>query len=295
MYSIVLMAAISGGPNTTGADQPMVAVAAPAVPVATIGCTGCTGCTGCYGCSGYSSCYGSCHGRGGFLGHRRSGCCGGVAYSCSGCCGGGYSSGCCGGGFLGHKRKHGCCGGYSCFGSCSGYGCWGSCSGYGYGYGGGYSGFSGIPYFYPTYPAYSTPITTGAAPYYYPGTIRTPATPAAPVQIPESKPDTPKSDTPKSDAPPKKSTASLKFQVPAGAVIYVDGQKTPGQGTERSFYTPSLEAGQKYFYDVRAEIAIGGRTFSEEKRVVVEAGAEITESFPKMVAAIAETTTVAGK
>jgi len=279
MYSIVLMAAIGGGTGTAGADQPAVAVAAPAVPVVVGGCTGCTG----YSCTGYaSSCYGSCNGRGGFLGHKRSrGCCGGYAYSSSyGCCGG-YASGCCGGGgFLGHKRSHGCCGGYA---YSSGYGC---CGGYSYGCGG-YSGFSGIPYFYPTYPAYATPIMTGAAPYYYPGSYRT--VPPTTV-IPEAKPDTTTPMTPK-----KSGGASLKFTVPAGATIFVDGQKTPGRGTERSFFTPALEPGQKYFYDVRAEIAIDGKPFVEEKRVNVEAGAEISESFPKMVAALAATTNVAGK
>ena len=82
---------------------------------------------------------------------------------------------------------------------------------------------------------------------------------------------------------------------PAGAVLFVDGAKTAGEGEERSFFTPPLEPGQKYFYDVRVEVAIDGKKVSEEKRVIVEAGAEIRESFPKMTAAIAAARTVAGK
>jgi uncharacterized protein (TIGR03000 family) len=127
-------------------------------------------------------------------------------------------------------------------------------------------------------PAYSVPVTTGATPYIYPATIR---------QIPSAAPE--------STPVEKKTGANLKFTLPAGAALYVDGRKTGGEGTERSFYTPPLEAGQKYFYDVRAEITIDGKVVVEEKRVLVQAGAEISESFPKVLAAASGTTTVAGK
>ncbi len=262
MYSMVLLAALGSGPATPGADQPAPAVVAP--PVVVMG--GCTGCTGCYGCSGYmASCYG-CGGGGLFHKHA----------SCHGCCGGYASSsyGCCGGGGLFHKHRasYGCCGG-GCYGSgCYGSGCYGS------GYG------NGAAPFYPAYPAYAVPVATGAAPFYYTaGAVRT--IPA--VVVPEATPDT------KIDE--KKKSANLRFELPANAVLFVDGVKTPGEGTTRSFYTPALDAGQKYFYDVRAEIAIDGKTIVEEKRVIVEAGAQLTESFPKVIAAAANATTVAGK
>jgi uncharacterized protein (TIGR03000 family) len=265
MYSLVLMAAISGGPGTAGSDQPGGVMVAPAV--VGVGCggyAGCTGCTGymasCYGCSG---CCGG--GRGGLFGLR--------AARAAGCCGGTVAYGC-GGGFLGHKNaKHGCSG--SCFGSCSGFihtSAWGNCHGCG----------GGVPSTY-YYPAYSTPIHTGAAPFYHVG----PTHSAPPIVVPPAQSDEPKSE--------EKKGASLKFNLPAGATLFVDGAKTAGEGTERSFFTPPLEAGQKFFYDVRAEIMIDGKSVVEEKRVVVEAGAEISESFPKMIAAIALATTVAGK
>ena len=267
MYSIVLMAAIGTGPGATGADQPGAMMAAP--PVMFVGCAGCTGCTG----YAVASCYGCCGGRAGFLGHKQSchgGCGGVVASSCHGCCGGVAYSSCHGGGLF-HRHhaapSYGCCGG-----SCSGFtaGCWGSCTGTGSAY-----GYGPSTHFYPTY---ATPIQTGAAPFYYtPGTHSAP-----PVEIPQSKIEGQKG-------------ASLKFNLPAGAVLFVDGQKTPGEGTDRSFFTPALDVGQKYFYDVRAEILIDGKTIVEEKRVVVEAGAQISESFPKMIAAVAASTTVAGK
>jgi uncharacterized protein (TIGR03000 family) len=264
MYSLVLMAAIGSGPGTAGADQPAAVVAA--APIVVTGCTGCTGCTGYV-----ASCNGCCGGGHHFLGHK---------HSCHGCCGGTVvvrSHGCCGG-FLGHKHScHGCCGGYSCFGSCSGFvtqSAWGNCHGC-------CGGFGPTTYYYP---AYSTPILTGAAPFYYVGPTHHAA---PPVVVPPAKTDEPKKD--------EKKGASLKFNLPAGAALYVDGVKTPGEGEERSFFTPPLEAGQKFFYDVRAELLVDGKTVMEEKRVIVEAGAEIAESFPKMLAAVSATKNVASK
>jgi uncharacterized protein (TIGR03000 family) len=244
MYSLVLMAAMSGSPELAGADQPAAVVVAPAADVVIGGCTGCTGCTGYV-----SSCYGCCGGRGGLFGLKHKGA------SCTGCCGGSiaYSSchGCCGGGLFGHKHKagYGCCGGFS-----AGYGCCGGTV-----WGGAWST--------PAAPAYATPIA-----------------PAAPLVVPETtKPDT-------------KKGASLKFNLPADATLYVDGNKTQGVGAERLYFTPPLEAGQKYFYDVKAEIVVDGKTVVEEKRVIVEAGADISESFPKVLAAAtASGTKVAGK
>jgi uncharacterized protein (TIGR03000 family) len=276
MYSIVLMAAIGGSPSATGADV-APAVVAPAAPVVVAG----TGCCGGYAVSSYGCCggysYGCCGGKhgGGFLGHRRhsccgGGCCGGYSY---GCCGG-YSS-CCGGGFLGHKHRHschGCCGGYS-YGCCGGG--YGACWGYGYGYSYGCCG--GGCYGSYSYPTYAAPAVV-------------PTVPPA-VVVPEAVPAKPKSTDKKSSD----TGASLKFKLPASANLFVDGRPVGGDGAERAFYTPPLAAGQKYFYDVKAELVVDGNKVVEEKRVVVEAGADLTESFAKLFAAAGNTTTVAGK
>jgi uncharacterized protein (TIGR03000 family) len=88
--------------------------------------------------------------------------------------------------------------------------------------------------------------------------------------------------------------ANIKFTVPAETKIFVDGRLTPGTGTERAFHTPPLSAG-KFFYDVKAELVVGGKTIVEEKRVIVEAGANLTESFPTLTAAANGSSTVAGK
>jgi uncharacterized protein (TIGR03000 family) len=89
--------------------------------------------------------------------------------------------------------------------------------------------------------------------------------------------------------------ANLKFTVPADTKLYVDGKLAPGTGTERAFYTPALEAGKKFYYDVKAELVVGGKTLTEEKKVIVEAGANITETFVTLVAAAEKAPAVAGK
>jgi uncharacterized protein (TIGR03000 family) len=88
MYSIVLMAAISGS-----GDLPAFGHRG--------GCCGCNGGSSC-GCCGDYGC--GCGGGGHRRGHRRGGC---------GCCGNNYSCGCCG-----NNYSCGCCGASACCGSC---------------------------------------------------------------------------------------------------------------------------------------------------------------------------------
>jgi uncharacterized protein (TIGR03000 family) len=275
MYSIVLMAAVAtGGPDATSFGRK----------------GGCSG--SCYGCGGgvaVASCYGSGYGS-----------CYGSSYSYGGCSG--YSAGCCGGGGRGglfHHKSRGGCSGYSA--GCTGYSCFGS------GYGGGYGGCCGGG-FYPSY-SYSgggcygggyyggvTPTVTVPA---YPGTV-VPGTVVPGTTTPgTTTPIVPKAGTPDTDKDKKPPTsgmgANLKFTLPAGSKLFVDGRLVGAEGTERAFYTPDLVPGQKYFYEVKAELAVGGRTVTEEQTVIVESGANVVATFPKLVAAAAGATAVAGK
>lgn len=284
MYSMVLMAAVGGGPAVPADHHGAAVVVA--------GCNGCTGVvvggccgwmTSCHGCSGYASCYGSCRGSchgGGFLGLRNRG-------------------GCHGGGLFGHHNKTSChgCSGSSChgcygwaYGSCTGYAgsCYGSCHGFvGHGYGschgcGGCTGYGGA------YPSYHHPYPSDS----YPAGI-TPGTIVIPAETPKAT-DATKDAKDTKDAGKGKS-AGLNFRLPAGATLYVDGRKTDGTGTERSFFTPPLEAGQKYYYEVKAELSVGGQTVTDEKRVVVEAGVDQVVEFTRLMAAAGTGEAVAGK
>jgi uncharacterized protein (TIGR03000 family) len=109
-------------------------------------------------------------------------------------------------------------------------------------------------------------------------------------------PVVPKSGTPDTEKKPTTGMgANLKFTLPAGSKLYVDGRLVGVEGTERAYYTPDLVPGQKYFYEVKAELVVGGRTVTEEKTVIVESGANLVEGFPKLMAAAAAATAVAGK
>ena len=59
--------------------------------------------------------------------------------------------------------------------------------------------------------------------------------------------------------------------------------------------TPPLPVGQKFYYEVRAELVVDGKTVTEEKKVVVEAGANLTAAFPVLIAAVAKPGGVAGR
>jgi uncharacterized protein (TIGR03000 family) len=85
---------------------------------------------------------------------------------------------------------------------------------------------------------------------------------------------------------PVASNAKLMIELPANAKLFVDGKETTGSGASRQFHTPNLTAGKKFFYDFRAEIEVNGRVEIEEKRVVVQAGDVLAESFPKLLAAV---------
>ncbi len=264
MYSIVMLTAMSAGADVT--PPPAPAMAAPMVA----GCSGCSGWTYSTSCHG-SSCYGSCHGsscHGGLFGFRNS----------------------CHGGFLGLRSScHGCsgysCSGYNCFSSgysCHGSSCHGSCHGSCFGSCHGCSGSTWgpavamAPY---TLHGYNSHAVYGTV------TINPNLPPAVVIPIaPVSK---------GSDSTPM--GANIRFQLPAEAKLFVDGKPAAGSGAERAFYTPPLAVGQKFFYDVKAEITVDGKLVVEEKRVIVEAGANLTETFPKLVAAAKNGTTVAGK
>jgi uncharacterized protein (TIGR03000 family) len=285
MYSIVMLTAMSASADVTPAPAP-VAVAPSYGCTGYTSCTGCTGyyasCSGCYG-SCHGSCYGSCHGsiykRGGFLGSHKS-CHGCSGYSCSGynCFTSGYS-----------------CSGYSCSG-CYGYA--GACHGcYGISYGSSWGPPVGMlpytlhgyndgnyPKYGPSFPVVGSNLTN---PYAVWGRTTNPNLPPV-VVVPV---ETPK----KAGSDDKPAGANLKFSVPADAKLYVDGKLAPGAGAERAFYTPALEPGKKFFYDVKAELVVAGQTVVDEKRVIVEAGQTVVESFPKLVAAVEKATSVAGK
>lgn len=250
MYSIVMMAALAPAADTPVA--PKMVAPAPAFAAPALG--GCSGSGVSYGsCSGGGMSYGSCHGSGG---HRR--VLGGHRAACHG---GGYS-----------------CNGYNCFGSANS--CFGSAgiAGYGTSYGSSWGPPIGMPPY--TLHGYNAGGVWGAGTPVVPGYADAGAG-YGPNQPPVmSIPVAPAAKG--SDGAPV--GANIKFVLPADAKLYVDGKLTPGTGTERTFYTPPLGAGQ-FFYDVKVETVIAGKPVVEEKKIIVTAGANLTEEFGKAAVA----------
>jgi uncharacterized protein (TIGR03000 family) len=119
-----------------------------------------------------------------------------------------------------------------------------------------------------------------------PGATTVPGT-TSPMTSPMTPPDAKPTGEPRIVDPNKKPGmgANLKFRLPADAKLYVDGRLTLVEGTERAFTTPPLLVGQKFYYEVKAELMVDGAVVVEEKRVVIESGSELTESFSKLFAA----------
>jgi uncharacterized protein (TIGR03000 family) len=251
MYSLVMLTAMASGADPTPVAQP--------VPIVrSNGCIGsCYGsCSGCFG-SGCNGCYGSCHGARqghGLFGHHKASCHGCTGNSCSG-----WSCfGSCHGGCTGMRVSSSC---HGCYG-----GCWGPAS-------------PAIPYS-PTGSAWNYgPGNIYANPYAVYGVVNYPPVVVVPADV---KP----METPVAPKPKEGTGANLKFNLPVDAILFVDGRLTMIGGTERTFTTPPLAAGQKYYYDVKAELTVNGKTVVEEKRIIVEAGANINQSFPVLVAAL---------
>jgi uncharacterized protein (TIGR03000 family) len=188
--------------------------------------------------------------------HWKLGCHGcNSCYGCYGCLG---CAGCsCGSGYWGCNCNYSC---WGCYGYSS-WGQWGGCTGC-YGCHGCYSCFG----------------CTGCAGY-------SPGTPVAPVVAPPEKAPPPKKDGKEEAMVPGK--AKLIIDVPEDAKLYIDDQLMKTTAGKRSFNTPALDRGQTYYYIVRAEVVIDGKSYTESKRVLVRAGDEARASFPELESQLA--------
>jgi uncharacterized protein (TIGR03000 family) len=234
----------------------------------------CHGCHGCHGCSGFAFSISSCHG------------CYGGCYGCSGCfgCGGCYG---------------GCYGGSGCYGGAYGVpvagllnaGCFG-CYGSSYGYWGGY-----VPVV-----AYAPPFAAPTYAYGYAGsyavvasgqksqpTATTPQGEIAQLRAevaslrqqlePNKQPATMQvvSNASKQPAP-----AQVTVHLPADAKLYIDDVVCSLTSDTRSFATPKLQPGRKYYYMVRAETIRDGAPITETQRVILEPGQHVAVTFTNL-------------
>lgn len=196
---------------------------------------------------------------------QRWGChgCNGGWSSCHGCwggwggCHGGWGSchGCWGGWGGGHRWS--CHGGGGCNGCYRSHSaCWGGC------YGGCYSACHGCH--------------------------------AAPVMVPAGAPGmVPAGTAPKGEPipPPKQgqfsAPAKLFVELPEKAKFFVDDLPMKAPSASRSFNTPTLLAGQTYYYVLRAEVERDGKTYQETQRILIRAGETVRATFPDLERSLA--------
>jgi len=191
----------------------------------------------------------------------------------SGCWGGGGCSGCQG-------YTNGCRGGCNGCGGCYGcYGCAGGCIGAGNGgrmpAAAPMAYLSGQSVFPPFVTAGASPIYIGsegiwAGTWSYSGIA-----PGAPPSFIPGSVGKAKSPEPKEE----ETSARIIVHIPKNAKLFIDGQIQSGDSTERHFYTPPLPRVGSFYYDVRIETVKDGKTIIDEKKVIVQAGALVHQTF----------------
>jgi uncharacterized protein (TIGR03000 family) len=278
-------------------------------------CHGCYGCSGCYGgCYGCSGCYGGCYGCSGCYGGGcyGGGCYGGGCYGCSGCYGGGYGGcyGCYGASCYGCGGCYGCTGYYGCNG-CYGYSVApvapiittpakkeGATEEKKDKPNGTQESRLKAPATVVVKAPADARLTVNGQPTAMKGSEQTFATPDLEVgrtyaylfQVESTQDGKTVSRTRRliiqagqraevdlNEA--TTDTARITVKLPADARLTVNGVAVTAPEGARTFETPKLEAGRSYYYTLRAEMVRNGKTHTEDKRVVVEAGRAVTVEF----------------
>jgi uncharacterized protein (TIGR03000 family) len=78
---------------------------------------------------------------------------------------------------------------------------------------------------------------------------------------------------------PGAAPARITVNLPADARLFVDDVACNLTSGTRSFETPKLNPGQDYSYILKAEVDRNGQKRSDSRRVVFQAGKEVTVDF----------------
>jgi uncharacterized protein (TIGR03000 family) len=81
---------------------------------------------------------------------------------------------------------------------------------------------------------------------------------------------------------PANDAAKLVVDLPADAKLFIDDQQMKTTSERRVFNTPKLEAGTSYYYQLRAEVVRDGKTYTENKRIIVRAGETSKATFGEL-------------
>lgn len=77
--------------------------------------------------------------------------------------------------------------------------------------------------------------------------------------------------------------AVVTLKVPENAQLFVDGRALTLPGGVRTFTTPTLEPGQKHFYEVKAQVRRDGALQTETRKVYVQPGQHLEVDFRQLL------------
>lgn len=138
-------------------------------------------------------------------------------------------------------------------------------------------------------PIYST--YPGAVGYHAP--FRSYGIPGAIVVDPKN--DGPPRDLPKGDKIEKEDKkkpevalpgAHLIVEVPADAKLFINDQRMQSTSSRRVFAIPTVDDGQSYRYQIRAEVIRNGKTYTDNREVEFRAGQTIKAFFAEPTAVV---------
>jgi uncharacterized protein (TIGR03000 family) len=133
----------------------------------------------------------------------------------------------------------------------------------------------GLEYYFPAEP----PAPRGLD-YYYPEFARRTPPPNDPPR-----PGTPSPDRNISPAnrdvtePIDDNVVQVTVKLPAGAELFVNGERMALRGTNRRFISPPLDPNRKYSYTVQARWTEKGRPVQRSTKIPVHAGERLTVDF----------------
>jgi uncharacterized protein (TIGR03000 family) len=76
--------------------------------------------------------------------------------------------------------------------------------------------------------------------------------------------------------------AMVVVHLPRDAKLYVDSVFCPLTSDKRSFQTPRLEPGRRYYYTLKVEVVRKGKPVKESRKVYVTAGKKVSVDFGEM-------------
>jgi uncharacterized protein (TIGR03000 family) len=84
---------------------------------------------------------------------------------------------------------------------------------------------------------------------------------------------------PRPEVVPDPNIATMSVRVPANAQIWFEGTKTGQTGSSRTFFSPSLEPGRDFTYEIRARWVEAGKEFDQTRQISVHAGETVNVDF----------------